>query len=105
MFSDRYYQTARVHEADVVVRITSDCPAIDPDLVDETIQAFEDQRSDYASNVLPRTYPRDSTPRFSKWNLSSGHGEKPAKPTSGNMSSVFVRTSREVPLRFVQRQR
>lgn len=55
---DRYYQTARAYDADVVVRITSDCPAIDSDLVDETIQAFRDQYSDYASNVLPRTYPR-----------------------------------------------
>jgi spore coat polysaccharide biosynthesis protein SpsF len=56
---DRYIQVARAHEADIVVRITSDCPLIDPALIDQTIEAFVDGRGDYASNTLvPRTYPR-----------------------------------------------
>jgi spore coat polysaccharide biosynthesis protein SpsF len=55
---DRYYQAARVFAAGTVVRITSDCPAIDPDLVDETIRVFQHQQGDYASNSFPRTYPR-----------------------------------------------
>ena len=40
------------------MRITSDCPLIDPDITDKTIQAFLDQQPDYASNALLRTYPR-----------------------------------------------
>jgi spore coat polysaccharide biosynthesis protein SpsF len=55
---DRYYQTTRLYPAEAVVRITSDCPLIDPALVDETIRVFRDERADYASDVLPRTYPR-----------------------------------------------
>jgi spore coat polysaccharide biosynthesis protein SpsF len=55
---DRYYQAARLCTADTVVRITSDCPVIDPQLVDETIRAFQQQHADYASNALSRTYPR-----------------------------------------------
>lgn len=56
---DRYLQAARAHAADVVVRITSDCPLIDPELVDDVIRARSTTSSDYASNVLePRTYPR-----------------------------------------------
>ena len=55
---DRYYQAARVHAAGVVVRITSDCPVIDPELVDETIRVFSEECGDYASNSFPRTYPR-----------------------------------------------
>ena len=55
---DRYYQAVRSHSADAVVRITSDCPLIDPELVDETIRVFENEHADYASNVSPRTYPR-----------------------------------------------
>ena len=55
---DRYYLTAKNFDADAVVRITSDCPLIDPQLVDETIQAFAAEEADYASNVIPRTYPR-----------------------------------------------
>lgn len=55
---DRYYQTARTFAADTIVRITSDCPVIDPGLVDQTITAFRQEQGDYASNSLPRTYPR-----------------------------------------------
>ena len=55
---DRYYQAARANAADAVVRITSDCPLIDPELVDETVEVFRDEHADYASNVFPRTYPR-----------------------------------------------
>jgi len=55
---DRYYQAARANAADAVVRVTSDCPLIDPELVDETVEVFRDEHADYASNVFPRTYPR-----------------------------------------------
>jgi spore coat polysaccharide biosynthesis protein SpsF len=55
---DRYYQAARRVAADVILRITSDCPLIDPDLVDETVQVFLSKEADYASNVSPRWYPR-----------------------------------------------
>ncbi len=55
---DRYYGAARVAQADVIVRITSDCPLIDPKVVDLTIRAFVAQGADYASSSLERTYPR-----------------------------------------------
>ena len=55
---DRFYHAAHANAADVVVRVTSDCPLIDATVVDETIQLFRDQGADYASNVFPRTYPR-----------------------------------------------
>jgi spore coat polysaccharide biosynthesis protein SpsF len=55
---DRYYRAAQQARAEVVVRITSDCPLIDPGVSDKTIQAFLSERPDYASNALERTYPR-----------------------------------------------
>jgi len=55
---DRYYRAAKYTDADVVVRITSDCPVIDPEVTDATIRAFLDRRADYASNTRVRTYPR-----------------------------------------------
>jgi spore coat polysaccharide biosynthesis protein SpsF len=55
----RYLGAARSREADVVVRITSDCPLIDPVVIDRTVDAFRVARADYASNTLePRTFPR-----------------------------------------------
>ncbi|MFY9904391.1 MAG: glycosyltransferase family protein [Terriglobales bacterium] len=55
---DRYYRAAQEFAADVVVRITSDCPLIDPELIDATIRSRLDQKADYASNALVRSYPR-----------------------------------------------
>ena len=54
---DRYVQAARKHQADVVVRITGDCPLVDPDLVDEAICRFKVAGVDYFSNTCPPTYP------------------------------------------------
>ena len=56
---DRYVEAARAHGAETVVRITSDCPLIDPAVIDRTVLAFRAGNVDYASNTLePRTYPR-----------------------------------------------
>ena len=54
---DRYVQAARKHKADVVVRITGDCPLVDPDLVDEVIRQFNAENVDYFCNTNPPTYP------------------------------------------------
>ena len=54
---DRFVQAARAHQADVVVRITGDCPLVDPELVDEVIRGFKAAGVDYFSNVSPPTYP------------------------------------------------
>jgi spore coat polysaccharide biosynthesis protein SpsF len=55
---DRYFRAAQLSKAEAVVRITSDCPLIDPEVTDKTIQAFLDQKPAYASNCVVRTYPR-----------------------------------------------
>jgi spore coat polysaccharide biosynthesis protein SpsF len=55
---DRYFRAAQLSKSEVVVRITADCPLIDPEVVDKTVGAFLEARPDYASNVLVRTYPR-----------------------------------------------
>lgn len=58
---DRYHQAAEARRADVIVRITSDCPLIEPAVVDRTVKEFLDRQPgvDYACNVLPqRTFPR-----------------------------------------------
>lgn len=54
---DRYIQAARLHQADVVVRITGDCPLVASDLVDDCIRRFRAADVDYFSNVVPPTYP------------------------------------------------
>lgn len=54
---DRYLVAARQAQADVVVRITGDCPLIDPGLVDQAIAQFRMENLDYLSNGAPASYP------------------------------------------------
>ena len=54
---ERFVDAAQKHQADVVVRITGDCPLVDPELVDEVIRRFKVADVDYFSNINPLTYP------------------------------------------------
>ena len=54
---DRYLQAAKAAKADVVIRITGDCPLVDPALVDEAIRQFKAAGVDYLSNTSPPSYP------------------------------------------------
>ncbi len=58
---DRYYQAARAFHADTIVRLTADCPLLDPYVVDQTVRRFYADGADFAANRLPppfkRTFP------------------------------------------------
>jgi spore coat polysaccharide biosynthesis protein SpsF len=56
---DRFYQAARAFGADTVVRLTADCPLIDPTEIDHTVREFRAAGVDFAANRLPwgRTVP------------------------------------------------
>ena len=54
---DRFVKAAQKYQADVVVRITGDCPLVDAGLVDEAIRRFKSMGVDYFTNTNPPTYP------------------------------------------------
>jgi spore coat polysaccharide biosynthesis protein SpsF len=63
---DRYHQAAKTHKADVIVRITADCPVIDPEVIDETVKLVTEPASvlglsssvDFSCNRLPPPFTR-----------------------------------------------
>jgi spore coat polysaccharide biosynthesis protein SpsF len=56
----RYYFAAKENNADIVVRVTSDCPLLDSEVTEEIIKFYLENypKYDYVSNTLDRTYPR-----------------------------------------------
>ncbi|WP_336246401.1 glycosyltransferase family protein [Sporosarcina cyprini] len=56
----RYFEAAERYKADIVVRLTSDCPLIDPEIIDQVISEYVRVKGkvDYISNTLKRTFPR-----------------------------------------------
>lgn len=53
----RFFDAAVKFNADIIVRITADCPLIDPEVVDEVIKGFLSGNYDYYSNINPPTFP------------------------------------------------
>ena len=59
----RYYECAKIYNADVIVRLTADCPLIDPEIIDRVIQLYFDSNVDFAANTVPSetsTFPDGS---------------------------------------------
>lgn len=58
----RFYYAAKENNADIIVRVTSDCPCIDFEILDKMLIYFKDKykekQIDYLSNTINRTYPR-----------------------------------------------
>jgi spore coat polysaccharide biosynthesis protein SpsF len=54
---DRYYQAARWAGAEIIARITADCPLHDPAAIDMVAAAFVPGETDYVSNSIERTFP------------------------------------------------
>jgi spore coat polysaccharide biosynthesis protein SpsF len=56
---DRHYQAAKLYNADAVVKIPSDCPLIDKDIIDKVIDFYinNSNKFDYVSNLHPASYP------------------------------------------------
>lgn len=72
----RYADAARLYGADTVVRITSDCPLIDPALIDKIVATYDEGDSDYVSNMLPPTWPYGMAVEvFSAAALAQAHAE------------------------------
>jgi spore coat polysaccharide biosynthesis protein SpsF len=87
---DRYYRTAEATGADAVVRVTSDCPLIDPEISDKVIRAFLEGQSDYASNTLQRTYPRGLDTEVMTWHALARTWREAQKPHQRTHVTAYI---------------
>ncbi|NLD98187.1 MAG: NTP transferase domain-containing protein [Synergistaceae bacterium] len=72
----RYYEAAKYMQADEIVRVTADCPLIDPEILDSVVRRRRETGADYASNTLKRTFPRGlDVECFSFTALASAYSE------------------------------
>lgn len=55
---ERYYEAALNYNLDIIIRITSDCPCIDFNIIDDVLKKHMDSNAEYTSNSLIETFPR-----------------------------------------------
>jgi glutamate-1-semialdehyde 2,1-aminomutase len=90
---DRYYQAAKPHQPVTVVRITGDCPLIDPELIDQAIAAYETQGVDYLSNTLPPSYPDGLDTEVFSFRALEQAAQQATKPAEREHVTPFIRES------------
>lgn len=95
----RYAGAAREAKADLIVRVTADCPLIDPEITDRVIAKLEDSPgADYASNVVRRTFPRGlDAEAFTHDALEKAAREARSKPAREHVTYFILQ---EHPERF-----
>jgi spore coat polysaccharide biosynthesis protein SpsF len=100
----RYYETAKAHQADLIARVTSDCPLIDPEVIDQVMKLYIDHQTeyDYVSNSLERTYPRGmDTEVFSFKALQEAFLEATALPDREHVTPFIHRQPQRYSLASV----
>lgn len=90
---DRFYQAAKAHSADVVIRTTADCPLIDADVIDKIITRFERGDCDYASNVIHYTYPDGLDTEVFSFEALERAWREASKPSEREHVTPYLRTS------------
>lgn len=99
---DRYYRAAKTHAADVIVRITSDCPLIDPGVIDRIIDRFRQGDCDYAATSTRYSFPEGlDTEVFSMKALERAFGEA-KQPSEREHVTPFIRLSGHFRTAYVE---
>ena len=91
---DRYYKCAKSLKIDLVIRITSDCPLIDPMIVDEIIKIYQSRNYDYFTNTLTRTYPVGTDVEIFSFKTLEKTWENAKLPSEREHVTSFIRNKK-----------
>jgi spore coat polysaccharide biosynthesis protein SpsF len=96
---DRHYRAAAERDADAVVKIPSDCPLIDPAVIDKVMQSFhaDPERYDYSSNLHPATYPDGNDVEIMSMDVLRSAWREADRPFEREHTTPFIW---ERPVRF-----
>lgn len=90
---DRFFHAAKEARADAIVRITADCPLIDPAVIDRVVARFSGGDLDYASNCLHYTYPDGLDVEVFSFAALDKAWREAAKPSEREHVTPFLRTA------------
>jgi len=103
---ERYYLAAKHYGIDVIVRITGDCPFIDPMVTGETVRAFFEKGADFLSNTLERTFPKGTdTEVFSFSCLERAYFEAAAQEDREHVTRYIYRNPDRFKCEGIKREK
>jgi len=91
---DRYYQCAKKFNLANIVRITADCPLIDPTLVDQVIEEFFSNHCDYATNSLPKTFPQGTETEIFSFKALERSWKNAKKPSEREHVTPYIKNNK-----------
>ena len=86
----RVLDAAHSHNADIIVELTGDCPLIDPDIVEQTIQHYRQTGVDYVYNGLTRTYPYGMDTQVFATDILADVATRTDDPTDHEHVSLYI---------------
>ena len=87
---DRFYQAAKKEGAKHIVRLTGDCPLIDPSLIDSVIEFYLEGELDYASNALEPTFPDGLDTEVFSFSALERASARAAKPSQREHVTSYI---------------
>ena len=91
---DRYYHCAKKFQINTIVRITSDCPLIDPQIVDRVIRKYQSEDYDYVTNTLSRSYPIGTDVEIFSFEILEKTWQKAILPSEREHVTLFIRNKK-----------
>ena len=99
---DRYFQCAKKYSFSTIVRITADCPLIDPQIVDKVIEQFFSGNYDFATNTLTRTFPIGTDVEVFSFSALKRTCESAQLPSEREHVTPYLRNERNFKIINVQ---
>lgn len=99
---DRFYQAALQKGATTVVRITADCPLLDPSVIDATIEEYLRSKADYCSNIQKYTYPEGLDTEVFTFEALERAWKEAKKPSEREHVTPYLRFSGKFRIADVQ---
>jgi spore coat polysaccharide biosynthesis protein SpsF len=90
---DRYYQAVKDYQPDWVVRVTSDCPLLDPILVDKVIEFAQNKGVDYCSNTLNEQFPDGQDVEVFTFNALEKAWNESKKPSEREHVTQYIKNN------------
>ena len=91
---DRYYRCAKKFQINTIVRITSDCPLIDPQIVDDVIRKYQHEDYDYVTNTLNRSYPIGTDVEIFSFEILEKAWQKAILPSEREHVTLFIKNKK-----------